>query len=113
MPSALPELPAQPLPDTAVAQRLMALAKAQGFTGEEAIVMTAIGLAESGGRAGARRNEGADDSYGIWQVNMLGALGPDRRHRPEAQRERAADARRDADGRSGERSGHGGCRCRT
>lgn len=45
----------------------------------DADVMAAIALAESGGRPEAHNPVPPDDSYGLWQINMLGSLGPDRR----------------------------------
>ncbi len=39
----------------------------------------AIALAESGGNEKARNPRPPDNSYGLWQINMLGALGPARR----------------------------------
>jgi len=41
----------------------------------------AIALAESGGNAAAHNTNAAtgDDSYGLWQINMTGAMGPARR----------------------------------
>jgi len=44
-------------------------------------VMAAIAMAESGGRTHAHNyNLGTgDDSYGLWQINMLGSMGPARR----------------------------------
>jgi hypothetical protein len=43
--------------------------------------MAAIAMAESGGRSNAHNNNAAtgDNSYGLWQVNMLGRMGPERR----------------------------------
>jgi hypothetical protein len=41
----------------------------------------AIALAESGGNERAHNATPPDDSYGLWQINMLGALGPERRSR--------------------------------
>jgi hypothetical protein len=47
-------------------------AKAAGFTGTQVPIMTAIALAESGGRTDAT-NKNSDDygsvDYGIWQIN--------------------------------------------
>jgi hypothetical protein len=40
---------------------------------------TAIALAESGGNERAHNAVPPDDSYGLWQINMLGDLGPARR----------------------------------
>jgi hypothetical protein len=44
---------------------------------------TAVGIAfaESGGNPNAHNTKGRDDSYGLWQINMKGALGPQRRKR--------------------------------
>jgi len=45
--------------------------------------MVAIALAESGGDSGAHNPDAStgDNSYGLWQINMLGDLGPDRRQK--------------------------------
>lgn len=40
---------------------------------------TAIALAESGGNERAHNRVPPDDSYGLWQINMYGELGPARR----------------------------------
>lgn len=60
---------------------LVGLAKSAGFSDRDARIMAAIGMAESGGRSGAYNGNAAtgDKSYGLWQVNMLGAMGPQRR----------------------------------
>lgn len=42
-------------------------------------VAAAIALAESGGNPTAHNAKPPDDSYGLWQINMLGSLGPARR----------------------------------
>lgn len=54
-----------------------------GFRGKALDLARAIMMAESGGRAGAHNtNAGTgDNSYGLFQINMLGALGPDRLRR--------------------------------
>lgn len=52
-----------------------------GFRGDALRTARAVALAESGGRATAynpNRSTG-DDSYGLFQINMLGDLGPVRR----------------------------------
>jgi murein DD-endopeptidase MepM/ murein hydrolase activator NlpD len=61
--------------------RYMAAARAAGFQGEDLIRMTAVGMAESSGNPGAVNNNPAtgDLSYGAWQVNMIGNMGPQRR----------------------------------
>jgi hypothetical protein len=42
--------------------------------------MAAVALGESGGRPGAHNNNRStgDNSYGLWQINMIDALGPER-----------------------------------
>lgn len=50
-----------------------------GGNPDDADVMAAIALAESGGREDAHNPKPPDDSYGLWQINMLGAMGPERR----------------------------------
>lgn len=50
-----------------------------GFRGQDLTTAVAIALAESGGRSQAHNATPPDDSYGLWQINMLGALGPQRR----------------------------------
>lgn len=42
-------------------------------------IATAIALAESGGDTTAHNAIPPDNSYGLWQINMLGPLGPQRR----------------------------------
>jgi hypothetical protein len=42
-------------------------------------LMAAIAMAESGGNPRAHNPIPPDDSYGLWQINMLGAMGPSRR----------------------------------
>jgi hypothetical protein len=42
-------------------------------------VMVAIAMAESGGNILAHNSRPPDDSYGLWQINMIGALGVSRR----------------------------------
>lgn len=42
-------------------------------------VAAAVAMAESGGETTAHNPIPPDDSYGPWQINMRGALGPDRR----------------------------------
>lgn len=50
-----------------------------GFGGKDLQIAVAVALAESGGDPRAHNNKPPDDSYGLWQINMLGALGPARR----------------------------------
>ena len=59
---------------------LVGLAKAAGFSDRDARIMAAIAMAESGGSSGAFNGNAAtgDKSYGLWQINMLGRMGPER-----------------------------------
>ena len=62
-------------------QQRAELLSAVGFPRELIPVMIAISAGESGGDAGAHnpnRNTG-DNSYGLWQINMIDTLGPSRR----------------------------------
>ncbi len=55
-----------------------------GLSKEEAILMAAVGMAESTGDSGARLIGGpvtGADPRGLWQINMAGNLGPDRLRR--------------------------------
>lgn len=61
------------------AQDIASVAAGAGFSGEALRIAVAIALAESGGNPGAHNGRAPDDSYGLWQINMLGALGPQRR----------------------------------
>jgi hypothetical protein len=62
-------------------EQLVDLALQSGFSADIAPIMAAIALAESGGRAKAHnpnRSTG-DNSYGLWQINMIDRLGTERR----------------------------------
>jgi len=61
------------------AQDIAGYAAAAGFSGDALRIAVAIALAESGGNPGAHNSRPPDDSYGLWQINMLGPLGPQRR----------------------------------
>jgi hypothetical protein len=54
------------------------LIKAAGGTDEEARMMAAIAQQESSGNPKAHNTRGPDDSYGLWQINMKGALAAKR-----------------------------------
>src|SRR3982751_384579 len=54
-------------------------AKNAGFTGENVNIAIAVAMAESGGNPDAHNTTPPDDSYGLWQINMYGSLGPGRR----------------------------------
>ena len=60
---------------------LMSILKQAGFNGQALQVAYAIVMAESSGNARAHNpNAGTgDNSYGLFQINMLGAMGPERR----------------------------------
>jgi len=53
------------------------LAASAGFPNPA--LAAAIAMAESSGNPRAYNGRGGDDSYGLWQINMQGALGPARR----------------------------------
>lgn len=61
--------------------RLIEILKKAGFRGGALRMAYAIAMAESGGNARAYNGRGLDRSYGLFQINMLGAMGPDRRRR--------------------------------
>jgi CBS domain containing-hemolysin-like protein len=52
-----------------------------GFRGEALEIAYAVALAESAGKATAHNDnpDTGDDSYGLFQINMLGDMGPERR----------------------------------
>lgn len=62
---------------------LMDILKKAGFRGDALSMAYAIAMAESGGNARAHNgNAGTgDNSYGLFQINMLGGMGPERRKR--------------------------------
>lgn len=61
------------------AANIAAAAKAGGFPDSEIPLAVAIALAESSGNPRAHNSTPPDNSYGLWQINMLGPLGPARR----------------------------------
>jgi len=58
--------------------QLYDLARGAGFPRDTAVKMVAIALRESAGDPRAHNGVPPDDSYGLWQINMLGKLGPAR-----------------------------------
>jgi hypothetical protein len=60
------------------AQQIASLLQKEGVAKEKIPTMTAIALAESSGRPQAFNPRGLDKSYGLFQVNMYGGLGPAR-----------------------------------
>jgi hypothetical protein len=71
----------QSAPGTKNAGELVGLAKQAGFNDEQAKTMAAIAMAESSGKTNAHNPNArtGDNSYGLWQINMLGNMGPQRR----------------------------------
>lgn len=57
----------------------MAYAQSAGLSQSAARIAAAVAMAESGGRTTAHNPVPPDDSYGLWQINMLGSMGPSRR----------------------------------
>jgi hypothetical protein len=56
-----------------------ALLRSEGATPDEAAFIGAHMGGESRGHAGAHNFSGRDLSYGLWQINMIGGMGPQRR----------------------------------
>lgn len=54
-------------------------ARRAGFPDDEVAIAVAVALAESAGDPSSHNDVPPDDSYGLWQINMLGGLGPERR----------------------------------
>ena len=65
--------------------QLVELLKAVGFKGKALRTAWAVAKAESNGRPFAfnGNTKTGDSSFGIFQINMLGTLGPDRRNKFE------------------------------
>lgn len=63
---------------TLSASDIKGYAKAAGFSGKDLDIAVAVALAESGGNTKAHNDKPPDDSYGLWQINMLGKMGRDR-----------------------------------
>jgi hypothetical protein len=68
-------------------EQLVGLAKGAGFPANEAVIMAAIAKGESGGNSNAKNFKPPDKSYGLWQINMIGNLGPARMQEFGLQRE--------------------------
>jgi len=60
---------------------IASLARSAGFSGGDVPIAVAVALAESGGDPKSHNPTPPDNSYGLWQINMLGSMGPDRRKR--------------------------------
>jgi hypothetical protein len=57
---------------------LAAVAAQSGWRGNDLDIAIAVALAESGGDTQSHNDKPPDDSYGLWQINMLGSMGTDR-----------------------------------
>jgi Lysozyme like domain/NlpC/P60 family len=57
------------MPDPIPPEAIYAAARQAGFSPDQAVTMTAIALAESGGNPGAHATSG-EDSRGLWQINL-------------------------------------------
>ncbi|RZS38914.1 transglycosylase-like protein with SLT domain [Herbihabitans rhizosphaerae] len=64
---------------TLSAQEIAQYAYDAGFRGRGLTTAVAVAFAESGGNPRAHNSTPPDNSYGLWQINMLGDLGPARR----------------------------------
>lgn len=60
-------------------EQIYSLARQAGFPPDTAVTMTAVAMRESGGNPNAFNGTAPDLSYGLWQINMYGNLGPARR----------------------------------
>lgn len=58
---------------------IAAAARDAGIPADQIGIAVAISLAESGGDQLAHNTTPPDNSYGLWQINMYGNLGPSRR----------------------------------
>jgi hypothetical protein len=59
--------------------QVVAIAREVWRSDEAAVIAAAIAKAESGLRPRAHNAVPPDNSYGLWQINMIGNLGPSRR----------------------------------
>jgi Lysozyme like domain len=62
------------------AEEIARVAYRAGFRGHALTTAVAVALAESNGNPKAHNPVPPDNSYGLWQINMYGSLGPARRH---------------------------------
>lgn len=61
------------------AEQIAQHAYAAGFRGHALTTAVAVAMAESHGNPDSHNGKPPDNSYGLWQINMLGAMGPERR----------------------------------
>lgn len=61
--------------------KIAGIALNAGFTGNALTIAVAVALGESGGNTQSHNTNAAtgDNSYGLWQINMIGSMGPARR----------------------------------
>ena len=62
-------------------EQIARAARAAGFPEDKVATMTAIAMAESSGRSDVINDNAntGDLSFGLWQINMIGDMGPERR----------------------------------
>ena len=81
--SKIPQIPQTPVPSggTLNFDQLYNVAKQAGFSDKNAKLAAAVAMAESSGNSGAHNDNvrTGDNSYGLWQINMLGRMGPERK----------------------------------
>lgn len=63
--------------------KIAGIALNAGFTGTNLTIAVAVALAESSGKTDNYNGNAAtgDSSYGLWQINMIGDMGPERREK--------------------------------
>lgn len=73
--------PSSPMPEGTKMklEELRQIAEEAGFDAKESRIMAAIAMAESSGNPNAHNKKRPDNSYGLWQINMIDDLGPERR----------------------------------
>jgi hypothetical protein len=59
--------------------QIYSLAKDAGLPDGKAKIAAAIAMAESGGNQSVITDDSDDYSFGLWQINMKGSMGPSRR----------------------------------
>lgn len=80
IPAGTPPLGAPPAPSAAGVlsiDQVAQLALSVGLTPDQAVIATAIAMRESGGNPAAHNGPNAtDDSWGLWQINVLPQANP-------------------------------------
>jgi hypothetical protein len=77
----MPQDPAGGASKVLTRDQIRAVASSAGFTGADLDIAVAVALAESGGDRMAHNSKSPDNSFGLWQINMEGDMGKDRRKR--------------------------------